>query len=266
MSDAASAQLAASLPRSTQRTDSWWLQPAVTFAVLSAFVAYGLWRTFENAHYYSAPYLAPFYSPCLSLKCDHVTLPLVGNWFTLSPALLVLWAPVGIRLTCYYYRKAYYRSFWLAPPACAVPDAKRGYTGETGFPLILQNIHRYFFYFARVVIGFLWWDAIQSFRFPSGPSTPTETSFGIGVGTIILVVNASLLTLYSLSCHSCRHLCGGRLDLFSKHPLRYRLWKLVTPLNQRHTLIAWTSMFGVVIADYYVRLVSLGVIHDLRIL
>src|SRR5438445_13733344 len=101
------------LQRATLRTDTWWVEPVVTFAVLTAFVAYGLWRVFENSHYYSAPYLAPFFSPCLSVKCEHVTLPLIGGWFTISPAILVLWAPVGIRLTCYYYRKAYYRSFWL---------------------------------------------------------------------------------------------------------------------------------------------------------
>ena len=29
------------------------------------------------------------------------------------------------RLTCYYYRKAYYRSFWLSPPACAVAEPHR---------------------------------------------------------------------------------------------------------------------------------------------
>ena len=52
------------------------------------------------------------------------------------------------RLTCYYYRKAYYRSFWLSPPACAVPDGHKKYTGETRFPLIFQNLHRYFFYAA----------------------------------------------------------------------------------------------------------------------
>ena len=28
---------------------------------------------------------------------------------------------------------------------------------------------------------------------------------------------------YTLSCHSCRHVTGGRLKHFSKHPMRYRL-------------------------------------------
>ena len=40
------------------------------------------------------------------------------------------------RLTCYYYRKAYYRAFWLSPPACAVAEPHAKYTGETRFPLL----------------------------------------------------------------------------------------------------------------------------------
>ncbi len=55
---------------------------------------------------------------------------------------------LGFRLTCYYYRKAYYRAFWQSPPACAVAEPHGKYTGETRFPLIMQNVHRYFFYAA----------------------------------------------------------------------------------------------------------------------
>ena len=35
-----------------------------------------------------------------------------------NPALLVLPFPLTFRLTCYYYRKAYYRAFFWSPPAC----------------------------------------------------------------------------------------------------------------------------------------------------
>src|SRR5439155_1074008 len=124
--------------------------------------------------------LSPFYSPCLSKSCLHLTLPWGLPAFTfpiigvVSPALLILWGPALFRLTCYYYRKAYYRSFWLAPVACAVKDVKAGYTGETRFPLILQNFHRYAWYVALIFIVFLTWDAILAFRFPDG--------FGIGAG------------------------------------------------------------------------------------
>ena len=164
---------------------------------------------------------------------------------------------MGFRATCYYYRKAYYRSFFWSPPACAVPDARPRYSGETIFPFLLQNIHRYFFYLAVLLVVFLWWDALLAFRFPTG--------LGIGLGTLILVANVAMLSLYTFSCHSCRHLCGGYLDTFAKAPLRYRLWRTLNKLNARHGLFAWISLFSVIIADVYVRLVATGAITDPRI-
>ena len=241
----------------SRRHDAWWAEPLAVVVVLTSFGIYATWAAFQNANYYAAPYLSPFYSPCLAANCAHVTLPLVGSWWSLSPALLILGVPLGFRLTCYYYRKAYYRSFFWAPPACAVPDARRSYTGETRFPFVLQNVHRYFFWLSLVVLAFLWWDALLAFRFPTG--------FGIGLGTVVLVANAALLSLYSLSCHSCRYLCGGYLDSFKDAPVRYRLWRLTNRLNARHGLFAWISLFGVALADLYVRLVATGVISDPRI-
>jgi hypothetical protein len=240
----------------TPRRDRWWIAPLATVLVLGAFVVYGLWVTFSNDNYYTRPYLSPFYSPCLAANCEHPTWTIIGDWWTLSPALLILPIPLGFRLTCYYYRKAYYRSFFWSPPACAVPDARSRYTGESRFPLILQNVHRYFFYLVVPFPFILLWDAIKAFDFPDG--------FGMGVGTLILLANAILLGAYVLSCHSCRHLCGGRLDVLSKSPRRYRAWKLVSVLNERHMLIAWVSLVSVAVADLYVRLVATDVITDPR--
>ncbi|HSE94286.1 MAG TPA: succinate dehydrogenase, partial [Methylomirabilota bacterium] len=157
----------------TGRRDAWWVEPLLVVLVLGSFGVYATWVALQNAHYYAAPYLSPFYSPCLAQSCQHVSLPLVGRWWTLSPAFLILWIPGGFRATCYYYRKAYYRSFFGMPPGCAVRDVPRHYTGETRFPFVLQNIHRYFFWLSILILAFLWWDAILAFRFPSG--------FGIGV-------------------------------------------------------------------------------------
>jgi hypothetical protein len=238
------------------RRDRWWLQPLVTVAVLAGFVVYGTWVAFANRDYFADPYLSPFYSPCLAKSCEDPTWAIVGGWWPLSPALLVLPFPLGFRLTCYYYRKAYYRSFWWAPPACAVPDARPRYTGETRFPLILQNIHRYFFYLALPFPIILGWDAIRAFSFPEG--------LGIGLGTIILLVNAVFLALYTLSCHSCRHLCGGKLNTFSRHPVRFWMWQKVSALNARHMPLAWISLVTVALADVYVRLVATGTISDPR--
>ena len=235
----------------------WWLQPLIVVLVLGSFSIYALWAALQNAHYYAPPYLSPFYSPCLAANCEHPTLPIIGSWWNLSPAFLVLWAPLGFRVSCYYYRRAYYRAFFLSPPACAVPDAPRHYTGETRFPFLLQNAHRYFFWISIVVLVFLWWDAILAYRFPTG--------FGIGIGSLVLLTNVTLLTLYTFSCHSCRYLIGGYLDRFHTAPIRYRLWRVASRLNARHSLIAWVSLIGVALADLYVRLVSSGIITDLRI-
>jgi hypothetical protein len=243
---------------STLRKDAWWVEPLVVVLVLGSFGAYSTWAALQNAHYYVAPYLSPFYSPCLSTTCQEVTIPLVGAWWTLSPAFLILGIPLGFRVTCYYYRKSYYRSFFGSPPGCAVRDISRSYKGETRFPFILQNVHRYFFWLALIVVGFLWWDVIRAFQFSDG--------FGIGFGTLVLVANATLLSLYSFSCHSCRHLGGGHLDSFSGSPVRYKLWRAFTVLNERHMLYAWISLFGVALTDLYVRLLSMGIIHDVRII
>jgi hypothetical protein len=242
----------------TLRKDAWWIEPLFVVTVLGGFGVYATWAALQNDHYFVAPYLSPFYSPCLAENCKEVTAPVFGSWWNLSPAFLILWIPGGFRATCYYYRKAYYRSFFGSPPGCGVRDVAKSYKGETRFPFILQNIHRYFFWLSLLVVGFLWWDAIHAFQFADG--------FGVGVGTLVLVTNATLLSLYTFSCHSCRHLAGGHLDRFSSSPAKHGLWKLFTVLNQRHMLYAWISLFGVGLSDLYVRLMSMGIIRDVRII
>ena len=241
----------------TLRTDSWWLQPLVVVVGLGGFAVYATWAALQNAHYYVDPYLSPFYSPCISANCAHTSVPLIGSWWNLSPAFLILWIPGGFRATCYYYRKAYYRSFFLSPPACAVKDASKTYAGETRFPFLFQNLHRYFFYLSLVILAFLWWDALLAFKFPDG--------IHVGLGTIVLCINAFLLSVFSFSCNSCRHVCGGYLNSFHQAPGKYSLWRQVTKLNERHMEFAWVSLIWVAVADLYVRLLSMGVIQDLRL-
>ncbi|WP_322750254.1 MULTISPECIES: hypothetical protein [unclassified Frankia] len=238
------------------RRDRWWVAPTITVAVLTGFVVYGTWAAFRNGNYYAHPYLSPFYSPCLTDSCptDALGSGLLGDVPWISPAILILIFPLGFRLTCYYYRKAYYRSFWWAPPACAVPDARRRYSGETRFPLLLQNVHRYFLYFGALFVGLLTYEAVRAFSF--------DGSFGIGVGTGILTVNVVLLGLYTFSCHSFRHLCGGGLRTLSTHPVRRRLWRGVSALNRRHLVWAWASLLWIMATDFYIWLVASGHIHD----
>ncbi|WP_395694116.1 hypothetical protein [Nocardioides sp.] len=247
----------------TLRQDRWWLTPAATFIVFSGFVLFATYRAFAGDNFYAEPYLSPFYSPCLTDSCQQAGAADFGTpfgWWSLSPALIILIFPLGFRMTCYYYRKAYYRAFWLSPPACAVAEPHQKYTGESRFPLILQNVHRYFWYAAVVVALILTYDAVLAF----GPAPGESDGIHMGLGTLLMVANVVLIWLYTLSCHSCRHITGGRLRHFSKHPVRYRMWTFVSKLNARHATYAWYSLFSVAIVDFYIYLLATGTIDDPR--
>ena len=250
----------------TARTDAWWVRPLVIFVVLSAFIVYATWAAFQGQHYAAGPYLSPFYSPLLFGESDHAWFGAKPAWWPMiipfSPALLILWAPGGFRLTCYYYRGAYYRSFWADPPACGVGEPRKKYRGENSLPLILQNAHRFFLYLAILFVFILLYDAWKSMWFTD--VTSQEKEFGIGVGTIVLTANAVLLGTYTFSCHSLRHLVGGFKDVLSKAPVRRRAYNCVSCLNRRHMYWAWLSLFSVAFADVYVRLVSMGIWTDYR--
>ena len=237
----------------SQRRDAWWIEIAPTLIVFTAFLVYATWRAFEGKLYEWGPYLSPFYSPLIDPE---------HHWWPLSPAVLILGGPAGFRFTCYYYRKAYYRAFVAHPAACGVSEGEhRGYMGERKFPMILQNVHRYFFYIVTVFLVFLWYDAIVAFRWPDG--------FHVGVGSLIMIVNVALLTTYSASCHSLRHLIGGSVDCFScalAGGPRHAAWKGVTKLNEHHMFWAWMSLFSVALTDLYIRLVSAGILKDIRLL
>jgi hypothetical protein len=240
----------AALPRrhfgETKRRDAWWTTPITVFVILTGFIVYSMWAAFQGAYYEFGPYLSPFYSPLLFGDSHHAWFGGQPSWLPLSPAFLILWAPAGFRLTCYYYRGAYYKAFWADPPACTVGEPRKKYLGERSFPLILQNIHRYFLYLALLFSG--------------------QTEFGIGVGTLVLALNVVLLGSYTLGCHSLRHLVGGRLTQLSRKPVQYRSYVCVSALNRRHMLFAWLSLFGVALSDVYVRLCAMGILHDLRLL
>ncbi len=263
----------------TSRKDVWWLQPIATFAGLLAFVVYSTWAAFQGSHYWleagGANYLSPFYSPELFGNSPHAWFGPPPEWLMkvwppfipFSPALLILWAPGGFRFTCYYYRGAYYKAFWGDPPSCAVGEPsfrKEKYRGENSFPLIMQNIHRYFLYLAIAFIGLLLWDAFQGFRFTGEDG---QKHFGVGVGSLVLLVNPILLGGYTFGCHSLRHLIGGRHDCISEcSSARQNAYGGVTCLNRKHMLFAWMSLFWVGFTDAYVRLCSTGVWTDWRII
>ena len=252
----------------TRRRDAWWVKPLVILIILGSFVAYSTWAAFQNAHYTFGPYLSPFYSPELFGGSPHAIFgPKPGWWpgfVPFSPALLILPFPAFFRFTCYYYRGSYYKSFWADPPACSVGEPRNTYLGERSFPLILQNVHRYFMYAAVVFLFILSYDAWKAMWWTDAATGTVR--FGIGLGTLLLVVNAVCLTGYTLGCHSLRHIVGGFRNQFSRKPLFKTPYKCVTCLNGVHHRWAWVSLFTVAGCDIYIRMCSMGLLHDLRIL
>ena len=172
--------------------------------------------------------------------------------------------PGLFRVTCYYYRGSYYKAFWADPPACSVGEPRKSYRGEKSFPLILQNVHRYLLYIAILFLGFLSWDVYLATQFTS--STTGSTEFGIGVGTLVLAANVILLGGYTLGCHSLRHLVGGYRDRLAGLPVRKAAYDCSSCLNRAHHRWAWLSLVMVAFADLYVRLCSMGIWTDWRIL
>jgi len=278
----------------TSRRDAWWFGPLVTLVGLSAFLIYanaivlfvpGYFEIRANkADFFAphnpavAPYLAPFHAPLLyDAQSRHAWFQQARpgfwpSWAPFSSAMLILIFPAGFRMTCYYYRKAYYRAFWADPPACAVGEPRKSYWGENRLPLVFQNIHRYFMYAAVIFLFFLWWDALQAFWWPVVENgTVVSHRLGLGVGTIIMVVNCILLTGFTFGCNSVRHLTGGRLDCFScprniaEPRLRHKFWHWSTILNERHMEWAWASLISVGATDLYIRLCAMGTINDFRI-
>jgi len=251
----------------TYRKDAWWAYPLFVFLALSLFVVYVTWAAWQGKNYWSGPYLSPLYSPELFGPSPHSWFGTQPSWWPnairFSPALLVLWAPGLFRLTCYYYRGAYYKAFWADPPSCTVSEPRKKYWGENSFPLIIQNIHRYFLYVALFFILFLSYDVWKALWFasPSG-----KKNFGVGIGTLVLAVNVVLLAGYTFGCHSLRHLVGGFIDRLSGSPVRRKAYICVSCFNRRHMLWAWMSLFWVMFSDVYIRLCALGVWRDWRII
>ena len=258
---------------STYRSDKWWFEPLWTGLGFLSFVAYTTWAMFQGDYYWWSGgqegfggYLSPFYSPLLFIKEAVVgSAPMDHSWFgswpgwwpvliPASPAILILAGPLSFRMTCYYYRKFYYRAYFMSPPACAVSGiSQKNYKGETAL-LVFQNLHRYTLYIALGFVVILSYDGFLSL-FRGG-------EFGIGIGSIILIINPILLAGYTFGCHAFRHLTGGNQDCFTcpngKPTFRHRVWRGVSWLNSRHMLWAWISMLWVAFADFYVRMVSSG--------
>ena len=228
------------------RSDPWYLEWFLMFAALTVLLLYSTWTTFQAVGYKFGPYRSPFY-------------PFDFTIGILSPALLIFWIPVAFRLTCYYWRRTYYRTYFLDPAGCAVNEPRKHYIGENAFPFILQNAHRYFFYLAALLLFIHWKETIASFFY--------KDAFGVGLGNVILMLDSIFLTVYVFSCHALRNIIGGKLNQFSCSPCaraRHSAWNVVSMLNLRHGVWAWISLVTIIAADLYVRLLAQGLIKDIN--
>lgn len=282
----------------TSRKDPWWVSPVAVVVGLGIFIVYSTWSGLQGNYFEIrevretftgpevAPYLSPFYSPLLyDAQSPHRWIARSKpswwpEWLPFSAAILILAGPGLFRLTCYYYRKAYYRAFWGDPPACAVGEWRRSYWGENHWPLLLQNVHRYTLYVALFFLVVLWIDALEAFWWPtdrSGNLLGGGHQFGMGLGTLIMLANVVLLSGFTFGCNSLRSLAGGRVNRFAcyvcpagaKEPVQklrpaYYSWRFVTYFNENHMAWAWLSLFSVGFTDLYIRLCAMGIWRDLR--
>jgi hypothetical protein len=252
----------------TRRVDAWWVEPSLTALGLVLFFGYLTLRAFNGTHVWFPPYISPTVAPPLftplsgypgAVPVAHAWLGAFPAWWPAflpqSPALFIPALAIPFRLTCYYYRGAYYKAFFLTPPSCAVRGVPGAYRGERTLWLF-QNLHRYTLYTALFILVCLWWEAAAAFVL--------DGRLGIGVGTVVMVINAALLSAYTFGCHSWRHLIGGRHDCLSCGAGRYRAWSWSSWLNARHMLIAWCSLVWVAFTDLYIYLLSTGAVQDVN--
>jgi hypothetical protein len=254
----------------TSRKDTWWLGPLVwSFFFVVGFGYLGI-AIFWPSHYWSEPYLSPLASPLFFGEGPHAIFgPDKPSWWPqalpLIPGVFIFAFPGGFRLTCYYYRGGYYKALWADPPACAVGEPRKEYRGEAKWPLLVMNIHRYFLIFGVILCFILAYDVYLATQFPVAAGAD-ETSFGLGLGTLLMAVNVVFISLYTFSCHSFRHFVGGILDRFSGHPIRKKAWDCVTCINKRHGAWAMVSLYTMCSTDLYIRLCAAGILSDWRII
>ena len=237
--------------------------------MLGGFVVYATWAAFQNAHYEYGPYLSPFYAPVVWGDSAHAWFGPKPAWWPallpFSPALIILPFPGLFRFTCYYYRGAYYKGFWADPPSCAVGEPRgTSYWGERWLPLVLQNVHRYFAYIAVIFL-------LSSRLRRVARAVVHERGDGRqGVRHRHRHARAGgqrgaaqqLYARLSLDPACRRRLQGRSVEVADASGLLQLLERAQLP----HQLFAWCSLFSVAFADVYVRLCSMGILHDVRII
>ena len=133
------------------------------------------------------------------------------------------------------------------------------YSGETRFPLILKNIHRYFWYAAVLVALILTYDAVLTFRDPDGD----WGHMGLGTAGLRRQHRPDLAlhaVLPLLPPHRRRPAAALQQapDALQGVDLRLQAQRQARPSTPG------LSLFSVAVADLYVLLLATGVFNDPR--
>ena len=242
---------------------------SVVFLGLGAFIVYSTWAAFPgNALLLRPLSFAVLFAGNFWRFAAQLFGPKPGwwpAWLPFSPALLVLWAPGRfsahlLLLSRRLLQSVLGRSARLRRRRAAQGISRRAFVSAHHakhsplFPLPRAAFHprpR-----ARRLEGAVvhrsgdWHDFIWDRR----------------RNDLVLAVNVVLLGGYTFGCHSLRHLVGGFLDEISKVACLPQAYRCVSCLNRRHMLWAWMSLFWVGFSDLYVRLCSMGIWHDWRLI
>jgi hypothetical protein len=182
-----------------------------------------------------------------------------------SPTVLIVPLPGAFRLTCYAYRKDYHRHIFKHPLGCSNADRgdseRRHYTGERNAVFQLENFHRYFLYAGLAILPFFYYDFFHSLVYSGG--------FVLRVGSLVLLANGLMLTAWTVSCHSFRHLVGGNVDCYgcvAFGSVRKKVYDRESWLNARHEAFAWISLLTIIFADLFLRGVAAGLPVDVSML
>ncbi len=181
-----------------------------------------------------------------------------------SPTVLLVPVAGLLRLTCYAFRKNYHRHLFKHPLDCTTSargdSETRSYSGETKF-FRLENAHRYFVYAGIAILPFFYYDMVGSITYAGGLT--------LRLGSVLMAAEVVALTLWLASCHSIRHLVGGRTDCYGCEfagNKKNAVWRGQSYLNRHHELLAWAGLILIVAVDLYLRGLAAGMPIDATIL
>jgi hypothetical protein len=255
----------------TTRVDYWWLAPASTAIGLIIFFGYLTFRAFnatyvwfESVHqpHGGAPFFTPVSGYPGSVPLDHA-------WFGNVSLVVAAVSSAVTGILRAGARHCFPSHLLLLPRRVlqgGVHEATELRGGRVTFRLSRRT--RAAPVSESAPLHALWRSLPHRLPVVGGPGAFFKQGhFGIGVGTVVMVMNAALLTGYTFGCHSWRHLIGGQLDCFTceqRSVASIRHVEGSTWLNERHMAFAWFCLVWVAFTDFYIYLVSSGTIRDLN--